>query len=50
MCKQQSCHKLVVGNWNITSLIGKEHELVEEAKRYPLALLAPFQLTFVVQC
>jgi len=32
--KRQSCHKLVIGNWNITSLTGKEHELVEEAKRY----------------
>jgi len=31
--KQQSCHKIMVGNWNIASLTGKEHELVEEAKR-----------------
>jgi len=29
-------HKLVIGNWNITPLMGKEHELVEEAKQYYL--------------
>jgi len=29
---QQSCHKLVIGNWNITSLTGKEHELVAGAR------------------
>jgi len=26
----------VIGNWNTTSLTGKEHELVQEAKRYSL--------------
>ena len=30
--KCQYCHKLVVGNWNITLLTGKDHELVKEAK------------------
>ena len=30
--KRQYCHKLVIGNWNISLLTGKEHELVEEAK------------------
>ena len=33
-CERQSWHKLVIGNWNITSPTGKEHELVEEAKQY----------------
>ena len=32
--KGQSYHKLMIGNGNITSLTGKEHELVEEAKRH----------------
>ena len=32
--KWQSWHKLGKGNWKITSLTGKEHELVDEAKRY----------------
>jgi len=26
----------VIGNWNITSLTGEEHELVEEVKKYSL--------------
>jgi len=30
--KRQSCCKVVIGNWNIAPLTGKEHELVEEAK------------------
>ena len=30
--KRQSRHKLVIGNYNITSLRGKENELIEEAK------------------
>ena len=34
--KRQSSHTLVVGNWDITSLTRKKHELVEEAKRYSL--------------
>ena len=34
--KRQSCHKLVIGNWNITSLTRKEHDLVEQAKGYSL--------------
>jgi len=33
---RQSRHKLVTGNWNITSLTGKEHKPVEEAKQYSL--------------
>ena len=36
--KMLSCHKLVIGNWNITSLTRKDHELVEETKRYFLIL------------
>ena len=32
--KWQSRHKLAFGNWNSTSLAGKEYELVEEAKPY----------------
>jgi len=32
--KRLSCHELVTGNWNIVSLTEKQHELVEEAKRY----------------
>jgi len=34
MRKRQFRHRLVVGNWNITSLRRKEHGLVEEVKRY----------------
>jgi len=32
---RQSFHKLVIGNWNVTSLTGKEHEPLEEAKDIP---------------
>jgi len=32
--KQQFHHKLVIGNRNSGSLTRKEHEVVEEAKRY----------------
>jgi len=32
--KRQSCHKLLHGNWNITSLTGEERELFAEVKRY----------------
>jgi len=32
--KRQSCHKLAIGNWNFTSLTGKEYALAEEAKLY----------------
>jgi len=38
--KRQSRHKLVIGNLHITSLKGKEHELIEEAKRYSLDAVA----------
>jgi len=38
--KRQSRHTLVIGNWNITSLTEKEHELVEEAKRYFLDIFS----------
>ena len=34
--KRKSRHNLVIGNWSIISLRGKEHELVEEAKRLSL--------------
>jgi len=37
--KRQSCHKLVSGNWKITSLTGKYHKLVEEAKRCSMDVL-----------
>jgi len=30
--KQQPCHKLMVGKWNITLLAVKQHKLVEETK------------------
>ena len=32
-------HQLLLGNWNILTLIGKELELVEEAKRYHLDII-----------
>ena len=35
-------HQLLLGNWNILSLIGKELELVEEAKRYHLDIIGVF--------
>jgi len=34
--KRQSRHKLEIGNWNATLLIGKEYKLVKEAKRHSL--------------
>jgi len=34
--KRQFRHKLGIGNWNISSLRGKEYELVDEVKRYSL--------------
>jgi len=34
--KRQSWHKLMSANWKITSLTGKEHEQLEEAKRNSL--------------
>ena len=34
--KQRSCYKLVIGNWGISSLPVKEHELVKKVKRYSL--------------
>jgi len=34
--KRQSCHEIVIENWNITSLTAKENELVEEANRHSL--------------
>ena len=38
--KQQSCHKVVAENWNHTSIIRKEHKLVEEAKQYSMDVIA----------
>ena len=32
-------HQLLLGNWNILTLTGKELELVEEAKRYHLDIV-----------
>jgi len=46
--KRWSRHKLVIENWNITSLAGKEHELVEGSKRYPWMLLISHPLRVVV--
>jgi len=28
-CKRRCCHKLVIGNWNISSLTRKKHEALE---------------------
>ena len=36
---QVNHHPLLLGNWNILSLTGKELELVEEAKRYHLDII-----------
>ena len=32
-------HQLLLGNWNILTLAGKELQLVEEAKRYHLDII-----------
>ena len=32
-------HQLLLGNWNVLTLTGKELELVEEAKRYYLDII-----------
>ena len=32
-------HQLLLSNWNILTLTGKELELVEEAKRYHLDII-----------
>ena len=32
-------HQLLLGNWNILTLTGKELELIEEAKRYHLDII-----------
>ena len=45
--KRQSYHQLVIEDWNVTSLTGKEHELVEEVKRYFLVWLASLRLSVV---
>jgi len=36
---QVNHHQLLFGNWNILTVIGKELELVEEAKRYHLDIV-----------
>ena len=36
---QVNHHQLLLGNWNILTLTGKELELVEEAKRYHLDII-----------
>jgi len=45
--KRQFCHNLVVEHWNISSLTGKEQEIVEEAKLIPWMFLASFQRSVV---
>ena len=39
---QANHHQLLLGNWNILTLTGKELELVEEAKRYHLDIISFF--------
>ena len=36
---QVNHHQLLLGNWNILTLTGKELELLEEAKRYHLDIV-----------
>ena len=45
-------HQLLLGNWNILTLTGKELELVEEAKRYHLRYYRSFfnQTTWLWNC
>jgi len=40
LVKWQKFHKLVIGNWKITSFTGKEHEVVEDAKLYFLDVVS----------
>jgi len=47
MRKRQSYNKLLMGNWNIASLTGNAQELVEEARRHALTLLASLPLSVV---
>ena len=35
-------HQLLLGNWNILTLTGKELELVEEANRYHFDIIGVF--------
>jgi len=44
---RQSFHKLVIGNWNITSLTGKEHEPLEEAKDISPVLVTSLRRNFL---
>lgn len=37
--KHQSCLKLVIGKWNVTTLTGKKHEVVKKAKRHSLDIV-----------
>ncbi|CAF4583492.1 unnamed protein product, partial [Rotaria sp. Silwood2] len=37
--QQQHQHKINIGTWNVTSLTGKEMEVVEEAQKYHLDIL-----------
>ena len=39
---QVNHHQLLLGNWNILTLTGKELELVEETKRYHLDIIGVF--------
>ena len=45
--KRQFYHKLVIGNWSITSLTRKEHKLVEKPNDAPWMLLAFLRLSGV---
>ena len=40
--KLQSFHAFVIGNWNIASITGTEHDPVEEFKRYFLGAVWGF--------
>jgi len=37
--KRQTWHKQVTEIWNVTSLTGKEYELIEKATRYSLVIV-----------
>ena len=36
---RKNCHRLLLGNWNVLNLTGKELELVEEAKKHHLDIV-----------
>ena len=36
---RKNCHRLLLGNWNVLTITGKEFELVEETKKYHLDIV-----------